>query len=59
MCAKQYAPMSLGPTQDLHGTYMYMYSLTAGEYEGFDEDQLTCQDGGKGLVMRDIKKKHH
>lgn len=44
---------------DLHGTYMYMYSLTAGEYEGFDVDQLTCQDGGKGLVMRDIKKKHH
>ncbi|XP_003386961.1 PREDICTED: phosphoserine phosphatase-like [Amphimedon queenslandica] len=30
----------------------------AGEYEGFDLDQLTCQDGGKSLVMRDIKKKH-
>ena len=29
-----------------------------GEYAGFDEKQLTCQNGGKGQVMAEIKKAH-
>ena len=38
--------------------YLLLLLLLLGEYKGFDPDQLTCQDGGKSLVMRDIKKNH-
>lgn len=36
----------------------YIHFVLQGEYAGFDEKQLTCQNGGKGQVMTEIKKKH-
>ena len=29
-----------------------------GQYVGFDEEQLTCDSGGKGLAVEAIKKFH-
>ena len=35
-----------------------MKFLLAGDYAGFDENELTCQSGGKAKVIQELKTKY-